>query len=71
MGVLTNVTGLQVDRARIIDELKSVVDADELEIESRFDQDAGSFSITLKVPVGEKNFDPINRIIAMSVDGAL
>ena len=69
--VETVVTAQQIDREQVLEELKNVVDADELEIASSFDKDAGAFSITLKVPVGEKNFDPINRIIAMSVHGAL
>lgn len=71
MAVHSIVKGVQIDRGKVMDELKGVIDSDDLEVESRFDQDAKSFSVTLTVPLGERNFEPVNRLIAMSVDAAL
>lgn len=67
----TVVKGAQIDRLKMMDELKSIIDSDDMELISQVDREEGSFSITLKIPIADANFDSVSRFIAMTVDAAL
>lgn len=60
-----------IDRAQLFTQLKSIMDSEKLEVQSLFDRDSDSFSLTLRVPVASKNFEAINRVVALSVDSAM
>lgn len=69
--VMASVNGSQFDRAKVLGELKTIMNSDDLQMDSVVDRDDQTVAITLKVPISKGNFDQVNRLVAMSVDAAL